>query len=224
MKFILDKKTRELKTYNLCIDNKIGYQGENFTNALEIYIEDEKLWDKSIALEFEIGDKKYTTKTKLDIIGGLIYFLIPNSLLVEVGSIGFQVVIRETDGLEPEEVKIWKSNIKRVMVDPSINATEDVPSVLPDVLTLIAEISDRVDKVEEKIETISNEYLKKDLSILETTDLTQDRTQMSIFIDNNGTPTKTKVSDLLNTKIRTVDAVPNDLQNGDYIFLKIKDE
>lgn len=44
-----------------------------------------------------------------------------------------------------------------------------------------------------------------------------------LYVDNNGTPSKIPILDILNkTNIRTVDSVPTDFETGEYLFLEIK--
>ena len=44
-----------------------------------------------------------------------------------------------------------------------------------------------------------------------------------VYVDNNGVKSKTTINNILNKKIRTVNAIPKDLQTGDYIFLELED-
>ena len=63
--------------------------------------------------------------------------------------------------------------------------------------------------------------LPKDISILPQNNL-QNRNAKIYLYDPSQSNKETQVSvgDLLNTKIRTVSSVPDNLQNGDYIFLE----
>lgn len=65
--------------------------------------------------------------------------------------------------------------------------------------------------------------LPKDISILPQNNL-QNRNAKIYLYDPSQSNKETQVSvgDLLNTKIRTVSSVPDNLQNGDYIFLERK--
>lgn len=42
-----------------------------------------------------------------------------------------------------------------------------------------------------------------------------------IFVDNNGVDSKISIKDINNRLLRTVDEIPSDMEEGEYIFLKI---
>jgi hypothetical protein len=64
----------------------------------------------------------------------------------------------------------------------------------------------------------------KRLNSLSIISPTSDRSKAYLYLDNAGTDSKISVSGLLDTKIRTVDKVPTDLQKKEYIFLKLEDK
>lgn len=69
-----------------------------------------------------------------------------------------------------------------------------------------------------QLSILDNEVVKKRLNVLPDTDLTQDRSKMSIYIDNDGTPSKASLSDVLSKIIRTDTQKPSDMQVGEYLF------
>lgn len=73
----------------------------------------------------------------------------------------------------------------------------------------------------EQLNTLNNEVVKKQLSILPDTDLTRDRSRMSIYIDDDGTPTKASLSAILSKIIRTSETQPADMEVGEYL-IKVK--
>lgn len=65
--------------------------------------------------------------------------------------------------------------------------------------------------------------LPKDISILPQNNLENRQAKIYLYDPSQSNKeTQVSVGDLLNTKIRTVSSVPNNLQNGDYIFLERK--
>lgn len=105
----------------ICDGGVIGRSGENECTQLEITL-DECLCDKWVYVDFIKPDgSKYKTP-KLDIVDNKVIYDIPNALLNEKGKLGVQVVLQNDEG------EIWKSTIKTYGVNPSINATDDIPN------------------------------------------------------------------------------------------------
>ena len=105
----------------ICNGGVIGRSGENECTQLEITL-DECLCDKWVYIDFIKPDgSKYKTP-KLDIVDNKVIYDIPNALLQERGYLKVQVVLQNDEG------EIWKSNIKTYGVNPSINATDDIPN------------------------------------------------------------------------------------------------
>lgn len=73
---------------------------------------------------------------------------------------------------------------------------------------------------EKQISLLRQSCVPKDLSILPEYNLSSNRKNAYIYIDNNGTPQKVSARNLLSTIIRTSDEIPNDLQVGEYLFLE----
>lgn len=65
--------------------------------------------------------------------------------------------------------------------------------------------------------------LPKDISVLPKNDLTNRKAQIYLYDDTKEEKeTQITVEELLDSKIKTVDTVPTNLQDKDYIFLEIK--
>lgn len=65
---------------------------------------------------------------------------------------------------------------------------------------------------------LENKVVPKSLTILPTAiGLT---TQQYVYIDNNGTPSKLSVKEINSKVLRTVDIIPSDLEEGQYVLLK----
>lgn len=66
--------------------------------------------------------------------------------------------------------------------------------------------------------------LPKDISVLPKNDLTNRQSKIYIYDPALTIPeTQTTIGDLLNSKIKTVQSVPDNLQTNDYIFLEVKE-
>lgn len=89
-----------------------------------------------------------------------------------------------------------------------------------DELTLTLDNETKTFKIKE--EYLQNKYVPQELDIFSNIDTNKDRSKLSIFVDEEGTPKKVSMRAMLDTKIRTVNEVPNDLQENEYIYLEIK--
>lgn len=66
--------------------------------------------------------------------------------------------------------------------------------------------------------------LPKDISVLPKNDLTNRSAKIYIYDPSLGTQeTQVSVGDLFDSKIKTVQSVPDNLQTNDYIFLEVKE-
>lgn len=66
--------------------------------------------------------------------------------------------------------------------------------------------------------------LPKDISVLPKNDLTNRDAKIYIYDPSLGTQeTQVSVGDLFDSKIKTVQSVPDNLQTNDYIFLEVKE-
>lgn len=105
----------------ICDGGVIGRSGENECTQLEITL-DECLCDKWIYIDFSKPDGTTYKTSKLDVIDNKVIYDIPNSLLDQKGQLKVQVVLQDENG------EVWKSTIKSYGVNPSINATDDIPN------------------------------------------------------------------------------------------------
>lgn len=105
----------------ICNGGVIGRSGENECTQLEITL-DECLCDKWVYIDFIKPDGTTYKTPKLDIVNNKVIYDIPNALLDQKGTLKVQVVLQNDEG------EIWKSNIKTYGVNPSINATDDIPN------------------------------------------------------------------------------------------------
>lgn len=105
----------------ICNGGVIGRSGENECTQLEITL-DECLCDKWIYIDFSKPDGTTYKTSKLDIVNNKVIYDIPNALLDQKGNLKVQVVLQDEKG------EVWKSTIKSYGVNPSINATDDIPN------------------------------------------------------------------------------------------------
>lgn len=129
----------------ICDGGVIGRSGENECTQLEITL-DECLCDKWVYIDFIKPDGTTYKTPKLDIVNNKVIYDIPNSLLDQKGTLKVQVV------LQNEEGEIWKSNIKTYGVNPSINATDDIPNQ-DDFITEAQKIVDEASELNEDYKT-----------------------------------------------------------------------
>lgn len=131
----------------------IGVDAENYTERLDITIEEEELWTYKAYIEFETenGDK-YST-SELPIVEGVISYELPNGILIE-GNLDVQVVLRKKID---EKDYVWKSQVKTFYVTRSVNASEEIEKEYPDFITEAEELIDKLEEYSyefEKLETI----------------------------------------------------------------------
>lgn len=67
-------------------------------------------------------------------------------------------------------------------------------------------------------------YVPKKLSILPDVDSTSNRASILLYADDNGKSCKISIKDMLSKQIRTSSVIPDDLQEGEYVFLELKEE
>lgn len=119
---------------------------------------------------------------------------------------------------QDEDTKIKIQNEKPLAIDMRDGVSIAAPMYHRDLQGLDFESSGHTGFASEQQISI---LLPKDISILPQNNL-QNRNAKIYLYDPSQSNKETQVSvgDLLNTKIRTVSSVPNNLQNGDYIFLE----
>lgn len=67
-------------------------------------------------------------------------------------------------------------------------------------------------------------YVPKKLSLLPDVDSTSNRASILLYADDNGKSCKISIKDMLSKQIRTSSVIPDDLQEGEYVFLELKEE
>lgn len=77
---------------------------------------------------------------------------------------------------------------------------------------------------EERVNLLEQLKVPKRLSTLSNVNNTDDRSKMYLYVDNDGKDNKISLKQALSTLIRTSDEIPNDLQIGEYVFLKLDKE
>lgn len=129
------------KTSKVFIDNFVlGVDNENLQGNL-IFNFDDEFVDGTARLEIEInGTKSYTMLTKEEET----YTLPIKSFLTKKGKVNMQLVI--TEGEDPEEIPVFKSNIFWLIVNSSINAEIEQPE----------EYAQWIDVANEKLNELDN--------------------------------------------------------------------
>lgn len=134
-------------------ESMIGYREENKSRMLNIIIMDESLYDKWAYLEFQINNgAKYTTE-RLPIENGMINYILPNGLLYEEGSLKVQVIFRY------EEDWVWKSSVKKFIVEKSICAGEDIAIEHPDLVLKLERVVEEVGQTQKELTGEVNQAL-----------------------------------------------------------------
>lgn len=121
---------------------------------------------------------------------------------------------------QDEDTKIKIQNEKPLAIDMRDGVSIAAPMYHRDLQGLDFESSGHTGFASEKQISI---LLPKDISILPKNDL-QNRDSKIYLYDSSkqNKETQISVSEFLDSKIKTVDSVPNNLQQSDYIFLEIK--
>ena len=76
---------------------------------------------------------------------------------------------------------------------------------------------------EKQLIILKNEVVPKKLNLLPSVKGTSNRMNLLLYVDNQGTPEKISVSNMLSKIIRTSNQIPEDLQKGVYLFLEKED-
>lgn len=121
-----------------CSNNIIARSGENEITQLEITLA-ECLCNYWVYLDFVKADGTKFKTPRLDIIGNVVTYDLPNSLLDISGDLKVQIVLQDENG------EVWKSTIKTYRVTSSINATDDIPNkedFITDAQNLLNEIEE----------------------------------------------------------------------------------
>jgi len=82
-------------------------------------------------------------------------------------------------------------------------------------------LENTVGEIQTELSLLDNKYIQKDLSILPSVSLSDNRENMTIYIDNNGTPSKANLKETLGTILRLDNQVPSTMQNGEFLMLDL---
>ena len=121
-----------------CSSKIIARSGENEITQLEITLA-ECLCNSWVYLDFVKADGTKFKTPRLDVVGNVVTYDLPNSLLDISGDLKVQVVLQDESG------EVWKSTIKTYRVSNSINATDDIPNkedFITEAQTLLNEIEE----------------------------------------------------------------------------------
>ena len=193
-------------------DNIIGVDSENKTEKIIIEIIEEEIIDKWLFLEFQTGNWETFTTEQLDLVDNKITYVLPNSLLKK-GYLQMQLVARYLDDY------IWKSYVIKLVVNESINASDNLPEQYPEfIVTVLEQLSILNTEMEEtngRLTVLNDTTVKKRLSTLPTA---QGRDNALIYVDDNGVDSKISI-DELGKRIIATNSSTNEL--GQYVFKEI---
>lgn len=123
----------------------IGRSNENIITGLEITL-DESLVDYWFYLDFILPSGASYKTSRLDVIGNVVTYNIPNALLGLSGTLKVQAVLQKESG------EVWKSTIESYKVNQSINASDDIPNK-EDFITNAQKILDETTELNEEVKT-----------------------------------------------------------------------
>ena len=78
--------------------------------------------------------------------------------------------------------------------------------------------------LEKRVSLLEQATVPKKLSLLPDVNPTSSRSSILLYADDNGKSCKISIKELLSKQIRTSSIVPDDLQEGEYLFLEIKED
>ena len=122
-----------------CTTKNIGRSNENNTTQIEITLA-ECLCNYWVYIDFIKPDGSKYKRSRLDVVGNVVTYDIPNSLVDLKGELKAQIVLQNAEG------EVWKSTIKSYSVSPSINATDDIPNK-DDFITEAQKILDKFEEL-----------------------------------------------------------------------------
>lgn len=139
------------KDHSLITKEKIiGVSEENKSEVLQVAVQDESLFDKWAYIEFVLDNGVTFLTPRLEIVDGMIEYVLPNSIMVS-GYLKIQLVFRNAENW------VWKSFIKQVIVRNALNVSGEVAKENPDFITEAQKI---LDEVEEKVIEVDNKVDK----------------------------------------------------------------
>lgn len=78
--------------------------------------------------------------------------------------------------------------------------------------------------LEKRVSLLEQTTVPKKLSLLPDVNPTSSRSSILLYADDNGKSCKISIKELLSKQIRTSSVVPKDLQEGEYLFLELKED
>ena len=78
--------------------------------------------------------------------------------------------------------------------------------------------------LEKRVSLLEQTTVPKKLSLLPDVNPTSSRSSILLYADDNGKSCKISIKELLSKQIRTSSIVPDDLQEGEYLFLELKED
>ena len=78
--------------------------------------------------------------------------------------------------------------------------------------------------LEKRVSLLEQTTVPKKLSLLPDVNPTSSRSSILLYADDNGNSCKISIKELLSKQIRTSSVIPKDLQEGEYLFLELKEE
>ena len=78
--------------------------------------------------------------------------------------------------------------------------------------------------LEKRVSLLEQTTVPKKLSLLPDVNPTSSRSSILLYADDNGNSCKISIKELLSKQIRTSSVIPDDLQEGEYLFLEIKED
>ena len=78
--------------------------------------------------------------------------------------------------------------------------------------------------LEKRVSLLEQTTVPKKLSLLPDVNPTSSRSSILLYADDNGKSCKISIKELLSKQIRTSSIIPKDLQEGEYLFLELKED
>ena len=78
--------------------------------------------------------------------------------------------------------------------------------------------------LEKRVSLLEQTTVPKKLSLLPDVNPTSSRSSILLYADDNGNSCKISIKELLSKQIRTSSVIPKDLQEGEYLFLELKED
>ena len=78
--------------------------------------------------------------------------------------------------------------------------------------------------LEKRVSLLEQTTVPKKLSLLPDVNPTSSRSSILLYADDNGKSCKISIKELLSKQIRTSSVIPKDLQEGEYLFLELKED